>query len=33
MRTTFDSAVIRAHATQFDTAVFARSIQDAIANA
>ena len=33
MQTTFDSAVIRAHAIQFDTAVFARSIQDAIADA
>jgi glycosyltransferase involved in cell wall biosynthesis len=32
-QTTFDSAVIRAHALKFDTAVFARSIQDAIAHA
>jgi glycosyltransferase involved in cell wall biosynthesis len=33
MQTTFDSAVIRAHAIKFDTAVFARSIQNAIAHA
>jgi glycosyltransferase involved in cell wall biosynthesis len=33
MQTNFDSSVIRAHATRFDTAVFARSIQNAIAHA
>jgi glycosyltransferase involved in cell wall biosynthesis len=33
MRTSFDSAAIREHATRFDTTVFARSIQDAIAHA
>jgi glycosyltransferase involved in cell wall biosynthesis len=33
MDTKFDSAVIRAHAIKFDTAVFARSIQNAIAHA
>jgi glycosyltransferase involved in cell wall biosynthesis len=33
MQTTFDPAVIRAHAIKFDTAVFARSIQNAIAHA
>ena len=33
VQTTFDSAVIRAHAITFDTAVFARSIQNAIAHA
>ncbi len=32
-RTTFDNAAIRAHATKFDTSVFARSIQQAIAHA
>jgi glycosyltransferase involved in cell wall biosynthesis len=31
--TSFDPAVIRTHAVRFDTAVFARSIQDAIAHA
>lgn len=33
MQTRFDSAVIRRHAEQFDVAVFARAIQDAIAHA
>jgi len=33
MQTTFDSAVIRAHAIKFDTAVFARSIQNAMTHA
>jgi glycosyltransferase involved in cell wall biosynthesis len=33
MQTRFDPAVIRAHAMQFDTAVFARSIENAIAHA
>jgi glycosyltransferase involved in cell wall biosynthesis len=32
-QTRFDSAVIRAHAIKFDTAVFTRSIQNAIAHA
>ena len=33
VQTKFDPAVIRAHAVKFDTAVFARSIEDAIAYA